>query len=328
MAVGGTPVFVAAGGGVLGAVEALRLEPALTLVATPRAAQVLVVAGEQRPSDRIALARIHAQLFEPRATVWWRADRPSGFDFGTGAPESVSDAAAFISAQATQSEGEAILLDDGPPNPWEGVGPYGQGGNGMMGGTPYGRPMAMTTDDLRDGLALDAYSATFGPYLTQWPPGLIMETTLQGDVIQSVRIVEAPLAQDLLAATPHLELARLLRLLELPALADRLVRAALADPARAAAGLARAVRWTGLLAAIPSALARDESGGDVRSRTAGRLDALSAGRPADPAAPGDLAAMLIGLEWHEAALVLASFSIDELRGAIASPAVRMAKGAA
>lgn len=328
MAVGGTPVFVAAGGGILGAVEALRLEPALTPVATPRAAQVLLVGGEQRPSDRIALARIHAQLVEPRATVWWRTDRLSGFDLGTRAPESVSDAAAFISAQATQSDAEAILLDDAPPNPWEGIGPHGQGGKGMMGGTPYGRPMAMTSDDLRDGLSLDAYTATFGPYLTQWPPGLIMETTLQGDVIQSARIVEAPLAQDVLAATPHLELARLLRLLELPALAERLVRAALANPSRAATGLARAVRWTGVLSAIPAGLGRDERGGDVRSRMAGRLHALAAGRPAEPAAPGDVAAMLAGLEWHEAALVLASFSIDDLRRAIVSPAVRMAKDAA
>ena len=40
-----------------------------------------------------------------------------------------------------------------PPNAWRGVGDHGQGGEGMMGGMPYGRPMAMTAEDIRDGLA-------------------------------------------------------------------------------------------------------------------------------------------------------------------------------
>src|SRR3546814_18792006 len=66
----------------------------------------------------------------------------------------------------------------------------------MMGGKPYGRPMAMTDEDLRDGLALDAYTACFGPFLSVLPPGLLLELTLQGDVIQSAKVLRAPFAQD------------------------------------------------------------------------------------------------------------------------------------
>src|SRR3546814_14512508 len=65
----------------------------------------------------------------------------------------------------------------------------------MMGGKPYGRPMAMTEDDRRDGLALDAYSATFGPFLPVFPPGLQLSLTLQGDVVQSAEVLRPPVHQ-------------------------------------------------------------------------------------------------------------------------------------
>ncbi len=47
------------------------------------------------------------------------------------------------------------ILPDVEPSPWRGVGPYGQGGKGMTGGVPYGRPLAGRGPD-RDGLELDA----------------------------------------------------------------------------------------------------------------------------------------------------------------------------
>src|SRR3546814_16968041 len=90
---------------------------------------------------------------------------------------------------------EDDLLPDEPPVAWRGKGDHGQGGEGMMGGKPYGRPMAMTAEDLRDGLALDAYTACFGPFLPMLPPGLQLELTLQGDVVQSARVRRPPAAQ-------------------------------------------------------------------------------------------------------------------------------------
>src|SRR3546814_3144822 len=94
----------------------------------------------------------------------------------------------------------------------------------MMGGKPYGRPMAMTDEDLRDGLALDAYTACFGPFLSVLPPGLLLELTLQGDVIQSAKVLRTPFAQDG-ADEPLRRVARLLRLLGLAGAAERFLRA-------------------------------------------------------------------------------------------------------
>lgn len=64
-----------------------------------------------------------------------------------------------------------------------------------MGGKPYGRPMTMTGDDLRDGLALDAQTFCAGPFLSMMPSGLLLQLTLQGDVIQKATIVHPPLTQ-------------------------------------------------------------------------------------------------------------------------------------
>src|SRR3546814_16725517 len=99
----------------------------------------------------------------------------------------------------------------------------------MMGGKPYGRPMAMTEDDRRDGLALDAYTATFGPFLPVFPPGLQLSLTLQGDVVQSAEVLRPPVHQAA-GDAPLRRIARLLRLLGLPALAQRLLCAARAGP--------------------------------------------------------------------------------------------------
>jgi hypothetical protein len=90
---------------------------------------------------------------------------------------------------------EPDLLSDAPPAPWRGIGPHGQGGEGMMGGKPYGRAMAMTADDARDGLALDAFGAHIGPFFAPLPPGLVLDLELQGDMIQRAAVVQGPLAE-------------------------------------------------------------------------------------------------------------------------------------
>jgi hypothetical protein len=99
---------------------------------------------------------------------------------------------------------ERHLLPDEPPAPWRGRGEHGQGGKGMMGGKPYGRPMAMPDEDLRDGLALDAYTAQIGPFLPQLPPGLVLEVKLQGDVIQNAKVIRPPLPPSPSIAAPFL----------------------------------------------------------------------------------------------------------------------------
>jgi hypothetical protein len=52
---------------------------------------------------------------------------------------------------------------------------------------PGGLPMADRAPD-RDGLMLDQLHVPLGPALPLWPPGLIVHTRLQGDVIQDITI--------------------------------------------------------------------------------------------------------------------------------------------
>jgi hypothetical protein len=62
---------------------------------------------------------------------------------------------------------------------------------------PGGLPMADRGED-RDGLMLDQLHVPLGPLLPDWPAGLVVHTTLQGDVVQAARIeilrADGPLA--------------------------------------------------------------------------------------------------------------------------------------
>ncbi len=280
-------------------VERLGLDARLRLADTPRDAAVLLVAGEVG-GRRDALALLHDQLPHPRATLWWGVGPPSGWAGARAGDDPAADAARLWRALASgERASEPDRLPDEPPNPWRGVGPHGQGGKGMMGGTPYGRPMAMPDEDGRDGLMLDAYALRAGPFLGPLPPGLRLEATLQGDVVQSVRPKAPPLPQAGLDGAPLVLAARMLRLLGLPAQAERCVRAHVAGRR----GPRALVRLSGALGAVPPGLAPLADGSNARERLSDWLD----GHPAlDPGGEETLEGLLAGLEWHAAALALAS----------------------
>ena len=285
LAMGSTPrIYPCAGPGMLVAVERLFLAPALRRAETPRDAAILLIAGEMPEAAWEGVSRLHAQVPHPRATFRWDGH-------GDPVPSLVDLWRALMAGR----ESEPDNLADEPPNPWRGKGDHGQGGEGMMGGTPYGRPMAMTGEDVRDGLMLDAYTARIGPFAPMLPPGLVLEMTLQGDVIVATEVVEPPFEQPPEASAPAVCAARLLRLLGLEH-----------DGARALRG--RSPPGPGRLWAVPAGLGATHTGDDVRARLrawlAGRDDAARA------PAPGDA---LVGLEWHEAMLMLNSFSPDKLR---------------
>ncbi|GAA3550393.1 hypothetical protein GCM10022222_37400 [Amycolatopsis ultiminotia] len=64
----------------------------------------------------------------------------------------------------------------------------GEGGHDMGGmSMPGGIAMADRADD-RDGLKLDRLAVPLGPVLPAWPAGLLVRTTLQGDVIQDAEV--------------------------------------------------------------------------------------------------------------------------------------------
>ncbi|MEU7852981.1 hypothetical protein [Nonomuraea sp. NPDC049141] len=69
-------------------------------------------------------------------------------------------------------------------------GGMGGGGHEHHMGSPGGVAMAERGPD-RDGLKLDRLHVPLGPVLVDWPSGLVVETVLQGDVIQqaTVRVV-------------------------------------------------------------------------------------------------------------------------------------------
>ena len=309
-------VFAAVGADAATRVDDLMLCPGLIRVASPRHADLLLVAGAVRGADHAALRTVHDQIPVPRATVWWGADA-----IGDRAPSAsigldenpLAEMQRLRRALLQRAlESEPDWLPDEPPAPWRGIGPHGQGGKGMMGGKPYGRPMAMTDDDLRDGLTLDAFKLQVGPYLALWPTGLVLDLVLQGDVLQSASLLRPAFADA--SAHPLQGAARLLALLQLPALAERCRLAARDCRVGVAvdhAALLASVQRSGALLAIPPGLGRCHSGHletDVRERLTQWLEpATNAEDPTDAAPSERFLDLLPGLEWMEAMLVINSF---------------------
>lgn len=190
------PVLAIAGQGARSAVQDLRLREELRLVDTPRAATVLLVAGGLPSIQRDAAVALHDSLAHPRSTVVWRLGLPPAraadhFPSAIVVDDGDDVGAAIVAAQrdllAGRRPSEPALLADVDPAPWRGVGPYGQGGTGMTGGVPYGRPIAERADD-RDGLALDELPVRVGPFFPRFPPGLVLEVKLHGDVVHEATV--------------------------------------------------------------------------------------------------------------------------------------------
>lgn len=304
------PVYPAIGEGGLAAIEPLRRNPALTLVSSIRHASILLVCGDIRAGDQHALRRLHDQLPHPRATLWWRSVPLD--DAIDPVKETGDDAIANlrqidIDLRDGTRATEADWLPDLPPNPWKGIGDYGQGGKGMMGGVPYGRPMAMTDEDLHDGLMLDAMTICIGPFAPMLPPGLSLELTLQGDVIQTAKVLTPVYRDSVPEKLASLwQAASLLELVGLNGLAGR-CRDAAQIPEVQRHELYTAARRAGAFLAIPPGLGKVGTS-DARSRLAEALSgALSLFPDSTP-----LIDILQGLEWQEAMLVIASFSTRRL----------------
>lgn len=264
------PVFLARGLGSGPADAVLRQSPSVRLVDSPRSATVLVVAGRVPTHLAEPLDRVHDQLAAPRTTVWWTGGPatditrswPTATVVGAGGDVVAAVVAAHRDVVTGARPSAPPRLPDLEPAEWRGVGPYGQGGTGMTGGVPYGRPMAGRGDD-RDGLALDVVPLAVGPFLPAFPPGLVMNVTFAGDVVLRAEVLDwppdaggvggplpddaadpfaraaagvaVPLAElEVARARHHLRwLARLLHLYGLDALARRAVAlAASAEPGR------------------------------------------------------------------------------------------------
>lgn len=186
------PIFPLSGEDGSRTLETLRLDDRIRFVESPRSANVLLAVGA--PTSRLVrpAIRLHDQMSHPRATVWIPGDSRRHrlvelFPPMTVLDEGTDPIEAVVAVHRALLRGtltsEPPVLPDEDPNPWRGVGPYGQGGKGMTGGVPYGRPMAERAPD-RDGLELDVLDREIGPFFPGLPPGLVLTVRLQGDVIQ------------------------------------------------------------------------------------------------------------------------------------------------
>lgn len=314
------PVFVARGGGAgLRPVE-LAADSRLALVDSPRHASVLVAAGRFPGALGVALDRVHDQLPQPRAVVWWTADeaaeRPAALWSASIVHRDGDVGAAVVAAHRQALEhgtGTPDVLADVPPNLFEGRGAHGQGGEGMMGGVPYGRPMAMTGDD-RDGLALDRLPVTMGPFLTGLSGSMRVRTVLQGGVVQqaALELLDPGVGAKLDDLDPADEVAGLradlrwlseaLRLGGLPALASRAATVACRPTDHARSTLVTAVYRSGLARSWDGVGVID--GVDAGARVRAWLDGRT--QPHTPIAAERAASVLVGQEWSDALVTLAT----------------------
>ncbi len=197
-------VFAIAGAGSRAAVQDLRLADGVELVDSPRAADVLLVAGALDPRHHDAVRRVHDALPHPRASVRWAGSRdvlvPGAAHVALGTDPSSAIRAAHQALMHGTLPTEPPLLPDEDPAPWRGVGPYGQGGSGMTGGTPYGRPMAELAPD-RDGLRLDLLPTRLGPFSSLLPHGLELDLRVSGDILVGVEVAATGLAASATSAS-------------------------------------------------------------------------------------------------------------------------------
>lgn len=195
------PVFPIVGVGGRATARTLSSMVGIRVVDHPRAASLLVIVGQPTAAMLAPLLAVHDQLPTPRATVWWPAGL-GGVDLQPVLPRiqvlPVGDGAAlrrvFVELATRVRQSDPPALEDAGSSSWLGVGPYGQGGTGMTGGIPFGRPLAGRGPD-PDGLELDQLPLRVGPFFAPFPPGLTLHLDIQGDVIRKAAVGENPYAQ-------------------------------------------------------------------------------------------------------------------------------------
>ncbi|MFC4034805.1 hypothetical protein ACFO3J_25545 [Streptomyces polygonati] len=171
---------------------------------TPAQADLLLVAGPDCPALADAVDRLWQDMPAPRARAQVRTADEVAAVIGS------ARAALATPPPRTGAEDRHARSTDRHPR---GGHRHGGGGGESHGGTehptgtehrtgheghrghgggmemPAGLPTAERGPD-RDGLALDRLHVSFGPFLPDWPAGLTIRLTLQGDVIQHAALVE------------------------------------------------------------------------------------------------------------------------------------------
>ena len=155
------------------AVERHARERGWRLARSPAEANVLVVAGGGLEPYA---TRVWQAIPAPRVRVEVAADVPAALTAAVAmlrdAGEQRKQAESLLTTQEHEGAHEHAAMAHGGHD-------HHMAGMEMPGGVP----MADRAPD-RDGLMLDQLHVPLGPALPLWPPGLIVHTRLQGDVIQ------------------------------------------------------------------------------------------------------------------------------------------------
>ncbi len=297
------------------------------LAESPASADVLLVVGDATGELAEVVARVWDALPGPRA----RVEVPADGDL-TRALDAAALRLADTPAQARDAGSRRDPDLSGGDGGHEGMDHGGHEGmdHGDMEMAPGGIPLAEGSEDDRDGLEMDEVPVRLGPVLPGWPPGLVLDVTLHGDLVAAATadsvapgVSGARQARVDPAARACDDVATVLRLAGWAdgATSARVVRDAFLDglDEAAAAGLAdlrrrvsrsRLLRWSLRGVGVVGAEQARELGlpdhvmGDCLGRLHGLLD--RAGSETDPVPAGAVGRLVIGCDLAVARLVVAT----------------------
>ncbi len=300
------------------AVERAYTERGWSVALSPADADLLVVAGVPGHALGRHVDQVWEQLPGPRARIEVTsvADVPAAFDRAVEVllddehqrQDTHEDPAPAEEDHAAMEGMDDHAAMEGKDDDSDMGGMHGMHDMEM----PAGIPLAGEGPD-RDGLDLDELHVPLGPVLPHWPAGLVLHTTLQGDVVVAATVEVLGSAQDTDGAVERegtsrdsgrLRAARQLdsasRLLSVAGWDDAAVRAArlrddllgdasVTDPARRLDRLSSTVSRNPALRWLLRDLGRHDSTGDVHDRLLAMLTGASAALTSDADADADTA---------------------------------------
>lgn len=166
------------------AVEAELARRGWSAAGSPAGADLLVVAGTVVPPMTHVVDEVWRAMGAPRARVEVTdvAHVPARLSAGAAELADVTGQRTAVAARRTSDHDQ----EEGPDQQHdEGHGHDGDETAGMD--MPGGLPMPDRGED-RDGLTLDRLHVPLGPALPDWPAGLLLRVTLQGDVVQLAEV--------------------------------------------------------------------------------------------------------------------------------------------
>ncbi len=313
------------------ALERRALRRGWRLADSPADADVLAICGRPGPELTEVIGKVWDQLPGPRAGLGLAgsdidaaevdAALSRAGDYLADTALQRADAAERSSPEVGSSETDThddMDMDDGDMD---------------MEMAPSGIPLAGGGED-RDGLEMDVLQLRLGPVLRHWPAGLVVQCSLQGDLIVDARAwtLDAdqapsppPLGRRAEAARECDRLSSLLALAGWPhgATRARRVRDLLLASDEPALDELDALRRTVTRSPVFRWSMRGVTDGHTRMLASAMALLTESTPPARPAAvtPADLPGRIIGLELATARLVIAGLTVLETASAAAQPGV-------